>query len=333
MRILRRLGVLLAVGFLGLAPGLVGVGTAYAKGATYFVAVNGPDTTGNCSTNSARNAFPRIAQALSCAEADTARGSATVTSPDTIHIAAGTYDELLAINADVNLVGVAGTTIVDGTRSGTVVSVNAGYSVGISDLTIQNGSTFGDGGGIANRGTLTLTSSIVRGNSAHFGSGGGILNTGTLRLSNSTVSGNSAESGGGIANGGALTLSNSTVKGNTAYLYVGGGITNGGTLTLDDSSVVENIGNVGGGGIYNTRTATLANSAVKGNTALYLGGGIANYGTLSLSDSAVMENYVGGPAPLGSGIYNDDVGTLTLTNSTVSKNSPTSNQCYDCPAN
>ena len=113
-------------------------------------------------------------------------------------------------------------------------------------LTITGGRTYGDGGGIYNSGTLTLTNSTVSGNTAsssyysyYYSYGGGIYNGGTLTLTNSTVSGNTASSsyyysyGGGIFNGGTLTLTNSTVTGNTAssssYYYsssYGGGISN-----------------------------------------------------------------------------------------------------------
>ena len=55
------------------------------------------------------------------------------------------------------------------------------------------------------------------------GEGGGILNGGTLTVSNSTLSGNSAGlDGGGIHNGGTLTVSGSTLSGNSASY--GGGI-------------------------------------------------------------------------------------------------------------
>ena len=77
----------------------------------------------------------------------------------------------------------------------------------ISGVTIRNGGKtdgFLNGGGIVNRGTLTLTNSTVSGNSAgSLGSGGGIFSFGTLTLTNSTVSGNSAGiHGGGISNTG-----------------------------------------------------------------------------------------------------------------------------------
>ena len=57
---------------------------------------------------------------------------------------------------------------------------------------IRRASVSGNGGGIYNGGTLTLTNSTVSGNTAWATRGGGIYNSGTLTLTNSTVSGNTA---------------------------------------------------------------------------------------------------------------------------------------------
>ncbi len=194
--------------------------------------------------------------------------------------------------------------------------------VELAGLTITGGSTSGEGGGIRNNGTLTLTDSMVSGNSTtvSYGDGGGICNYGTLTLANSTVSGNSAEGdGGGIDNEGTLTLTNSTVSGNSAE--DGGGIENyyDGTLTLTDSTVSDNSATESGGGIYNYRDGVvmLMDSTVSGNSAGHDGGGIYNSGTVTLTNSTVSDN----SAASGGGIYNDAYDVVTLTNSTVSDNS------------
>lgn len=316
MRGLVRLGVLLVVGLLGMVPGFMGVGTALAAGTTYYVAVGGTAT--GCAAAESRGApFATVQAALDCAAADTRAGAATATSPDTVAIAAGRYDEHLTASADVRLVGAGDDTVVDGMRSGTVVTVNGGSSVGISHLTIADGAAFA-GGGILNSGTLTLTNVVVRGNAASF-AGGGIGNLGALTLIESVVRGNtSGLHGGGIANDGTLTLRNSAVRGNTGGF--GGGICNGGTLTLDHSVVSGNAGlGEGGGGIANEPhgTATLTDSAVKHNTAT-AGGGILNVGRLRLTDSAVMDN----TATNDGGGIDQQGGTVTLINSRVRKNRP-----------
>ena len=217
-----------------------------------------------------------------------------------------------------------GNLTVDGDEDHRVFSVSEGVTAALRGFSVTNGfnmgvgefSLEGDGGGIYNDGTLTLTNSTVSGNWADYG--GGIYNDGALMLTSSTVSDNPARDGGGIYNDGTLTLTNSTVSGNLAACAPGcpgdgGGIYNDGTLTLTNSTVSGN-GASQGGGIYNFEgTLTLTNSTVSGNT---WGSGIANNsGTLTLTSSTVSGNS-------SVGITNYENGTLTLTNTLVD------NECY-----
>jgi hypothetical protein len=202
-----------------------------------------------------------------------------------------------------------------------IFTVDSGTTVTIAGMTITYGLAVdrywnGEGGGILNQGTLTLSHTTVSGNateggnagygggiyndggvltlnittvsnneaggSSIIGVGGGIFNAdnGTVTLNNSTVSGNESDAAGGIDNSsGTVTLNNSTVSDN---FYGGIANENGGTLTLNNSTVSDNsiVGNGYGGGIWNTGTATLNNSTVSGNTA-YRGGGIYSNGTLT----------------------------------------------------
>ena len=131
----------------------------------------------------------------------------------------------------------------------------------------------GDGGGIANGGTLTVTNSTIDNNSAEYGgvdsgtisSGGGIDNAGTLTVTNSTIANNSAfglrrrhrqrghadghqlhhrqqlgrGSGGGIFSDGTLTVTNSTIAYNSAESPGSGG----GLVALDNLYVVSTLDN------------------------------------------------------------------------------------------
>jgi CSLREA domain-containing protein len=265
----------------------------------------------------------------------------------------------LNITASTNIVGTPSIPhpyiIIDAGLAGDrAFNVSSGVTVGISHVTIRNGSTL-YGGGIENDGMLTLTDSTVSGNTADddgggiendfnatltlinstvsgnmansgYDIGGGIFNHGTLVLTDSTISGNMANYSGGIYNGGTLTLTDSTVSGNTATDYYGGGILNYGALTLINSTVSGNMANGSdsfGGGIYNGGTLTLTNSIVDGNTANIGGGGIDNNsGTLALTNSIVRGNTAN--IGRGGGILNTvsgyDTGTLTLTDSFVSGN-------------
>jgi hypothetical protein len=210
----------------------------------------------------------------------------------------------------------------------------------LEGLTLRGGASTGEsgGGGIANRGTLTLTHSTVannRGGGISFlngAPGGGIDNRGTLALTYSTVANNEAGSGllggagsgGGINNSGTVTLLHSTVANNRGGS--GMGISNRGTLTLTHSTVTNNtciLSEVpcSGGGIANFSfpgggTLTLTHSTVTNNSGTGNGGGISNSGTATLTNSTVAHNSGG----CGGGISNVR-GTLTLTNSTVAHNS------------
>jgi len=212
----------------------------------------------------------------------------------------------------------AGLLAVSGNNTSTVFSVDFGVVASISGLTITDGFAIGgEGGGIRNLGTLTVTDSTVSGNDAF--SGGGIFNdSGTLFVVNSTVSNNTAGNGGGIKNStGTTTLMNSTVTANTVT-GLGGGILSDGLTTLERSTVSGNSGPAGGGGIFHflSDTLTLTDSTVSGNQTLVHGGGISSEGTLTLTNSTVSGN----SADTGGGIFNDGNGALTVTNSTVSAN-------------
>ena len=138
----------------------------------------------------------------------------------------------------------------------------------ISGLTISNGNSTGNAGGIVNGygSGLTVINSTISGNTASSGTGG-IFNdyNATLTVSGSTISGNSG-SYGGIVNesGGTVTINSSTIANNT-----GAGISSIGTsVTVTASTISGNTGGYSGGGINNSSGAlTLANSIVAGNTA------------------------------------------------------------------
>ena len=182
------------------------------------------------------------------------------------------------------------------------ISRNKSYSLAIKDDTFA-------GGGINNKGTMSLTNSTLSGNSAPYG--GGISNSGTMSLTNSTLSGNGAGSAGGISNSGTISLTNSTLSGNGAYHA--GGIGNGGTISLMNCTLSGNKTYTFGGGINNGGMISLTNSTLSGNSANY-GGGINNGGILILSNSTLSDNsahYDGG------GIRNDDHGILNLRNTII----------------
>src|SRR5438034_3664019 len=235
--------------------------------------------------------------------------------PDTIVLSAATYvlsgaagDDValsgdLDITGDLTLTGAAtASTIIDGGGVDRVLDIDpsgAGVNVTISNLTVRGGNAAGEaGGGIRNRGTLSLSNVTLAANSAGI-NGGGLLNFGTLTLTNTTVSGNTAGTdGGGIYNSGGstLTITASTVSGNSANGIGrnGGGIFNASAATLTNVTVSGNSANSGGGGVFNSGgTAALANVTLADNAAT-LGGGISNpAGTVTLTNTLVA-NSTGG---------------------------------------
>ncbi|MDO8616725.1 MAG: choice-of-anchor Q domain-containing protein [Dehalococcoidia bacterium] len=274
---------LLALAALAVVAAIVPGGGRPAAAATFTVTKTADTADGAC------NADCSLREAIIAANASA--------DADTISLPAGAYNltragtnEDLAATGDLDIAGGSAsggltingdgavTTIIDGGDLDRVFHVKSGGAVSISGVTIQNGSG-GEGGGIYNVGTLTLTNSTVSGNTAP-SNGGGIYNYSTLTLTNSTVSGNTAPvSGGGIYNFSAtLTLTNSTVSGNTSGSD-GGGIYNSShsytVATITNSTITNNsAGSGSGGGIaragstsnfVNLKNTIVANSTSGGN--------------------------------------------------------------------
>ena len=127
-----------------------------------------------------------------------------------------------------------------------VFQIDEGVTAWLSGLTISGGSTRGgNGGGLANYGTATLTNCTISGNIAfsettvkyygyygtsyrprYYGSGGGAFNSDqrpNLTLTGCSISGNYAGQGGGsLDNSGTANLTGCTLSGNSARY--GGGV-------------------------------------------------------------------------------------------------------------
>ena len=198
-----------------------------------------------------------------------------------------------------------------------------GETVTISGLTIRNGSGGSFGGGIENEETLTVTNSTISGNVVGE-LGGGIGNSGTATIINTIISGNSASQGGGIYNPGMMTVINSTISGNMGRSSGGACATADGTLEITNSTLSDNSADVGGGIENGGGTITITNTTVSGNSARE-GGGVflPHTTTMTIVNSTLSNN----TAARGGGIYN--VGTLEVTNSTVSGNTSTGDTAGD----
>jgi hypothetical protein len=180
---------------------------------------------------------------------------------------------------------------------------------------------------VASTGTLRVDGIFILGGATTTGVGGGIRNAGSLVLNRSTLGGNTvtANNGGGLHNTGVAVLVRTlfAANSNQGLAGDGGAIYNDGSLTLLESRLVGNVTTRNGGGIYTTPTHTtrIIQSTVSGNSAANLGGGLYNNGTTSLDRSVVALNQSVGSNNAGGGIFNS-AGTVTLSRSMVTKNSP-----------
>ena len=202
--------------------------------------------------------------------------------------------------------------------------VDSGVTATISGLTISGGSSTGNGGGIDNSGTLTISDSSVANNqvTGFSGNGGGIYNGGTLTISDSSVTNNqAAESyfyygGGGIYNNGTLTISDSSVSDNSDTAG-GGGIFNNGVVTINQSQITANASNGSGGGLfqaYNAGLAVITNSTFSSNA----GGAIDNNSNMSIVNCTIADNAGGGINTLAGGEENSEL--LTIEDCTIVNN-------------
>lgn len=219
---------------------------------------------------------------------------------ETISVAPGTYTENLSIDRDLVIrgAGMVNTTL-DGNGAVTnrrVVSIARDVRVDISDLTIQNGHALsGDngGGGIRNRGALTLTNvalvnNVVSGTTS--GDIGGAISPGgygdgSLVLHGCVIRGNTANRGGGIFFNSSLHISNTLFYSNTAS--AGGGLNNYGDATLINVTFSANRALNNGAGLTNNEVVTLTNCTLAENTERHA---IASRGSTVLVNTLLARN-------------------------------------------
>lgn len=229
-----------------------------------------------------------LREAIQSANTDTAVDACTAGSgTDTITVPAGTYTlSIIGTGEDANATGDiditsnltvngagAASTIINGGAIDRVFEVGLGTTAQINGLTIQNGSIPSFGGGIFNRGTLTINASTIDDNETtgtnFSGGGGGIFSQGVMTLKKSTVSNNTSQGrGGGIYNlDSTLNITNSTISTNTSLN--GGGIFNRfGTINITFTTIADNIATDNGGGVWNFGgTTNTANTILSSNSA------------------------------------------------------------------
>ncbi len=232
---------------------------------------------------------------------------------------------------------------------GRVMYLGNKANVTLENVKITGGTVAANGGGVYNRGTLTLsTGSSIISNETTSGSGGGIYNTGTLSIGSgvSVSTCTASADGGGIYNSGTATLysckviSCSATSGggiaNSSTLYIYGTTAIGGASTAANSATGTATTSGFGGGIYSTGgtvglgydasgAADTWSGSISSNSARCGGGISINSGSLLVSTS--VSGYIGGSSKgntatsYGGGIYNASSTAITISKGTISYNS------------
>ena len=217
----------------------------------------------------------------------------TVTSGGTVNIANGHYlgenNTNVTIDKNMTIIGESReNTIINGTGSAQIFTIQKGINVSIKNLTFVNGTATQN---------LTLTDKNVT-------AGGAVCNFGNLNITNCTFTSNAA-------------TSNDVSK---EHAVAGGAIYNVGNLTIKDSDFTNNtakgnlIGNNGtmGGSIFNIGNLVVDNGTFTGNNAT-AGGAIYNFGILTILNSIFTGNVASGNnVTAGGAIYNEYNSTLNL---------------------
>lgn len=225
-------------------------------------------------------------------------------------------------NSTANHVTFNNLTIADGTTTGNGGGIGSTGSIALNNVTLSRNSAGGDGGGVySSNGAIAINNSAVINNRAA-GEGGGIaINQGSVMVANSTISGNVAGgSGGGVSvlNGAAI-VDNTTISGNSANGGSGGGLAVlAGATTVRNTTVTGNSARLDGGGIHILNgITTLQTSTLSGNTAGRHGGGIAiAAGTTTASNITISGNSAAGR---GGAIASSEA--VNLRNTTIAFNS------------
>ena len=207
-----------------------------------------------------------------------------------------------------------------------IFDVAASGNLKLEGLTVKGGNAGagGAGGGILNKGILTIDGSKISQNmagelytSGSTGIGGGIASTGQLTIKNSFIASNAAGMygyGGGISVSGSLTVDNTSFSDNFAGLESGGALDASGIVSISNSSFTNNAADAGGA-IRNYAAMTIANTTFFDNQAEYYGGAIHNYGSLDITNCTFYKNKT---AYWGGAIYNR--ATLKMQNTIIAGN-------------
>ena len=219
--------------------------------------------------------------------------------------------------ATLTLTDCTGTGELQGSKSGSGVSINGGtFNLYGGTITgFVNGVEIGSHNDIKTGSSFTMYGGAITGNEADSGGGGGVFLIGTTNykvtapsftMHGGTISNNTAGAsdggGGGVyvgqkcsftMDGGAITSNTATAgNGGGIYIHYNAGIVSisGGTITDNRVTATGNTICGHGGGIYSERGVTVRNVKITGNNSTFAGGGIYGKGAITLTDATVTGN-------------------------------------------
>ena len=219
--------------------------------------------------------------------------------------------------ATLTLTDCTGTGKLQGSRSGSGVSINGGtFNLYGGTITgFVNGVEIGSHNDIKTGSSFTMYGGTITSNEAGSSAGGGVFLISTTNsnvtapsftMHGGTISNNTAGAsdggGGGVYVGEkcSFTMDGGTITGNTATNGNGGGIYihfNAGNVSISNATITGNkasaTGNTSyghGGGIYSQRGVTVKNVTITGNNSTFEGGGIYGKGAITLTDATVTDN-------------------------------------------
>ena len=219
--------------------------------------------------------------------------------------------------ATLTLTDCTGTGKLQGSRSGSGVSINGGtFNLYGGTITgFVNGVEIGSHNDIKTGSSFTMYGGTITSNEAGSSAGGGVFLISTTNsnvtapsftMHGGTISNNTAGAsdggGGGVYVGEkcSFTMDGGTITGNTATDGNGGGIYihfNAGNVSISNATITGNkasaTGNIScghGGGIYSERGVTVGNVKITGNNSTFEGGGIYGKGAITLTDATVTDN-------------------------------------------
>ena len=219
--------------------------------------------------------------------------------------------------ATLTLTDCTGTGKLQGSRSGSGVSINGGtFNLYGGTITgFVNGVEIGSHNDIKTGSSFTMYGGTITSNEAGSSAGGGVFLISTTNsnvtapsftMHGGTISNNTAGAsdggGGGVYVGEkcSFTMDGGTITGNTATAGNGGGIYihfNAGNVSISNATITDNkasaTGNTSyghGGGIYSERGVTVKGVTITGNNSTFEGGGIYGKGAITLTDATVTDN-------------------------------------------